>query len=72
MSLNIDYDDNNNSSVDYNLDDEEYDLNNIASEHKSDVRRKLEDRLERRRLKQELEDYEGELDGEFDWENLDR
>jgi phosphopantothenoylcysteine synthetase/decarboxylase len=37
-------------------------------DHKKEVRRKLEDRIERRRLKLELEDYEGELDDDFDWD----
>ena len=38
-------------------------------DHKKEVRRKLEDRIERRRLKLELEDYEGELDDDFDWDD---
>lgn len=40
--------------------------------HRKRVRRMLEERIERKRLKEDLEDYEGELDGEFDWDNLDR
>lgn len=36
--------------------------------HKKRVRRMLEDRLERKRLKEEFD----ELDGEFDWDELDR
>jgi hypothetical protein len=35
---------------------------------KKKIRRMLEERLERKRLKQEFED---ELDGEFDWSDLD-
>lgn len=36
--------------------------------HRKRVRRMLEEQLERKRLKEELEDYEGELDDEeFDW-----
>ncbi len=32
------------------------------------IKKGLDKRLERKRLKHELEDYEGELDGEFDWD----
>ncbi len=64
MGLNIDYDD---TLYNADMNVEEEDLEVEISEHQRDVRRKLEDRLERRRLKQELEDYEGELDDEFDW-----
>lgn len=45
-------------------DDEEAQLS-----HKRQVRRALEDRLERRRLKHELKDYE---DDAYDWDELDR
>ncbi|MCR9191168.1 MAG: hypothetical protein NXI01_00715 [Gammaproteobacteria bacterium] len=44
----------------------------IDDSQKREIRRKLEDRVERQRLKEELEDYEGELDDEFDWDNLDK
>lgn len=53
-------------SVDYNDDDSE------VSAHKKDVRRKLEARIDRKRLKEELEDYEGELDDDFNWDDLDK
>ncbi|MBA2651822.1 MAG: hypothetical protein H0U73_06115 [Tatlockia sp.] len=36
--------------------------------HKRHVRKIIEDRLERKRLKEDLD----ELDGEFDWEEYDR
>ena len=36
--------------------------------HKKRVRQMLEDRLERKRLKDELDD---EIEGEFDWKDLD-
>lgn len=42
------------------------------SHRKMEIKRKLDERMERRRLKQELEDYEGELDEEFDWEDFDK
>ncbi len=44
------------------------DLNSLM--HKKQVRQRLEERLELKRLKKELEYFEGELDGEFDWEHL--
>ena len=37
---------------------------------KKQVRHLLESRLEHKRLKEELEDYEGELDDEFDWDKF--
>ena len=40
--------------------------------HKKKIRRRLEDRFDRRSLKHELEDYEGELDDEFDWGDQSR
>ncbi len=43
----------------------------IDPERIKEVRRKLEARMERRRLKAELEDYEGELDNDFDWDGFD-
>jgi hypothetical protein len=35
--------------------------------HKKEVRQRLENRLELKRLKDELEYFDGELDDEFDW-----
>ncbi len=40
-------------------------------EHKREVKRMLDDKLERKRLKDELEDFDGELDDEFDWDAFD-
>ncbi len=40
--------------------------------HKKHVRQMLENRLEHKRLKAELEYFEGELDGEFDWHYFDK
>jgi hypothetical protein len=39
------------------------------SAHKKRVRRLLEDRLERKRLKEELDDYDGESEDAFDWDH---
>jgi hypothetical protein len=46
---------------------EEYDDADKVS-HKRQVRRMLEDRLERKRLKEELD----EIDSDFDWDDYDR
>ena len=63
MSLHKDYD-NNPSFFDLKHDE---DIDDV--DHKRHVRKMLEDRLERKRLKAELDD---ELEGEFDWDDLDR
>jgi hypothetical protein len=44
--------------------------NPSLSMHQKQIRQRLEERLELKRLKKELEYFEGELDGEFDWEHL--
>ena len=36
--------------------------------HKRAIRRKLEERLERKRLREEIDDY----DDEFDWDDFER
>ena len=63
MDLHEDYDDQ--SFSDYNYDDE-------VDVHRKNVRRLLEDRLERKRLKDEFKDDFDELSGEFDWDLLDK
>ncbi len=40
-------------------------------QHHREVRRMLEDKLDRKRLKNELEDFDGELEGDFDWDEFD-
>ena len=62
MGLHKDYDDNQSFS-DFNYED---DLDKLS--HKKRIRRMLEDRLEHKRLKAELDD---ELEGEFDWKDLE-
>lgn len=52
---------------DYNFDEEIEDL-----PKKKRVKRMLEDRLERKRLKDEFKDDFDELGGEFDWDELDK
>jgi hypothetical protein len=39
--------------------------------HRREIRRKLDDKLERKQLKDELEDFDGELENEFDWDSID-
>ncbi len=51
---------------------DDFDLDPVDSRRKKEIRRKLEERMERRRLKNELEDYEGELDDEFNWDDFDK
>jgi hypothetical protein len=49
-----------------------YDKEDIAViEHRREVKRRLEEKLDRKRLKNELEDFEGELEAEFDWDEID-
>lgn len=64
MSLYKDHDDSH-QGLDYNFHDDSEEL-----AHKKRIRKMVEAQLERKRLKEELEDYEGELDNEFDWDNL--
>ena len=65
MSLHEDYDDY--SPNEYNFDE---DVEDIA--HKKKVKRMLEDRLERKRLKEECKDDFDEYDAEFDWDDVDK
>jgi len=65
MALHEDYDEE--AFFDYNYDD---DLE--KSSHQKKVRRMLEERLERKRLKEEFMDEFDELNGEFDWDTLDK
>ena len=51
----------------------DYEHEDIAElSHKKHVRQMLENRLERKRLKQELEFFDGELDAEFDWNYIEK
>lgn len=64
MALHEDYDDQ--SFSEYKYDDE------IDTPHRKNVRRMLEEKLERKRLKDEFKDDFDELGGEFDWDLLDK
>jgi hypothetical protein len=51
-------------------DEEEIEIED--AHQKKRVKRLLEDRLERKRLKDEFKDDFDELSGEFDWDELDK
>lgn len=68
MSLNEDSEEY--SFSDYNYDDEVEDIREL--DQKKKVKRLLEERLERKRLKDEFKDDFDELSGEFDWDDLDK
>ena len=64
MSLHEEFD---NQFSDYNFDDEIEDL-----PKKKRIKRMLEDKLERKRLRDEFKDDFDELSGDFDWDELDK
>jgi hypothetical protein len=68
MSLHEDSEDY--SFSDYNYDDEVDDIQQLDKKKK--VKRLLEERLERKRLKDEFKDDFDELSGEFDWDDIDK
>lgn len=39
--------------------------------HKKEVKKLLEKRLEQKRLRDELEDFDGELEDDFDWDEFE-
>lgn len=65
MDLHEEYDDQ--SFSDYNYDD---DVESTA--HRKNIRRLLEEKLERKRLKEEFKDDFDELSGDFDWDVIDK
>ncbi|MCE0723453.1 MULTISPECIES: hypothetical protein [Legionella] len=65
MDLHEDYDDQ--SFSDYNYDD---DIESTV--HRKNIRRLLEEKLERKRLKEEFKDDFDELSGDFDWDVIDK
>lgn len=52
---------------DFNFDDQIEDL-----DHKKRVRKLLEEKLEKKRLREEFMDDFDELSGEFDWDEFDK
>lgn len=64
MGLHKDYDDRVSIEHHYeNLDD---------LTHKKNIRQKIANRLESQRLKEDMEFFDGELDGEFDWDYINK
>jgi len=63
MSLRKDYDEDAHYFSDKHVESNPEELS-----HKRRIRKLLEERLERKRLKEDID----ELDGEFDWDELDR
>lgn len=58
------------SSCEYDFEGEE---NPETLHHKKEVRRMLELRLDRKRLREELaDDFSDELDDEFDWGDIEK
>lgn len=53
---------------DYGLNEVERDEDPETRHHRKRVRQMLEDRLERKRLREELDDYDSMFEDEFDWE----
>ncbi len=66
MSLHKNHD-NNQYGMDLSHEDDKDELS-----HKKHIRQMLENRLEQKRLKEELEYFDGELDAEFDWDHFDK
>lgn len=62
MSLRKDVEDN------FSVNDLSYDDTSEDLSHKKRIRKMLEDRLEKKRMRAEMD----ELDGEFDWDELDK
>lgn len=52
----------------FSFNDLSYENDPETLSHKKRVRKMLEDRLEKKRMREELD----ELDGEFDWDDLDK
>lgn len=65
MGLRKENDDDYHAFSDYSYEEDE---DPAKLSHKRRVRKMVEERLERKRLKQELD----ELDGDFDWDEFDR
>jgi hypothetical protein len=66
MGLHEEYEDQSFSDYNYEEDDME------GTTQRKRIKRMLEDRLERKRLRDEFKDDFDELSGEFDWDELDK
>lgn len=63
MGLRKEYDEDNYPFSDFSVDEDVEELT-----HKKMIRKQLDDHLERKRIKEEFD----ELDGEFDWEEFNK
>lgn len=52
--------------------DKEMDNGSSKNARRQMIRRKLEEKMEMRRIKSEINDYEQELDEGFDWDDYDK
>ena len=68
MKHHSDYDDNRASFEQ----GDDLEIDPADSHRRMEIKRKLDERMEKRRLKDELEDYEGELDEGFNWDDFDK
>lgn len=68
MGLHKDYD----YRDDYNLNDYDHEEDAETRHHRKRVRQMLEERLERKRLKEEIDDIDDLLEDEFDWDHTER
>lgn len=66
MSLHKNHDEGQ-SFIDFNHEEDKNELS-----HRKHIRQLLENKLEQKRLKKELEYFDGELDGDFEWGYLDK
>lgn len=57
---------------DYNLNDYDQEEDAETRHHRKRVRQMLEERLERKRLKEELDDLDGIFEDEFDWQDKEK
>lgn len=65
MGLHKDHD--GNYFTDYHYEDDAEDLT-----HRKKIKRLLEEKLEKKRLKEEFKDDFDELNGDFNWDDLDK
>ncbi len=70
MSLRREHDEHHHPA-DYSYEDK-HEVNEQEMSNKRRVRKLIEEKLERKRLREELREEFDELEGEFDWDDLDR
>ena len=67
MSLDKQWDDELNHSTDFNADFVNEKEDHESDKHRRKIRKCIEERLETKRLRDEID----ELDGDFDWDEID-